>query len=236
MLRSGRATSSVTRPPSSGEQGAAGLERPPEGPLDQRDLRVHDERGDQAQREAVRRTRGCPRRRTPPPSPVGGRQRAPHRVALAAARPELREDLRLLHHPRPVALGDLRRPVAGGGVDDQDLVDEADVLQRPEGREDRRRSSRRPPGRGAPPTPSRSCARAISRRVEALPRRSRAARSRRRRAGRPRARAAPVRRCGRRSVTRTARERTIGTPRSVSVRSSAWSSSAGTGRSPPARE
>ena len=32
----------------------------------------------------------------------GGRQRAPHRVALAAARPELREDLRLLHHPRPV--------------------------------------------------------------------------------------------------------------------------------------
>ncbi len=36
-------------------------------------------------------------------------------------------------------------------------------------------------------------------------------------------------------VTRTARDRVIGTPRSVSVRSSAWSSSAAIGRRPPAR-
>ncbi len=68
---------------------------------------------------------------------VDPRERAPHRVALAEHASERGQQLGLLPDLRARALGDARRAVAGGRIDDDDLIDRASLAQRHERGDDR---------------------------------------------------------------------------------------------------
>ena len=122
-----------------GLDGVARAERAPEVALDERDLRLGEQRAEQAEHEALVEVLGVGVE-VDDELAGGGRQPAPHRVALAERRSMLRQQRRLVLHAHPALTGDHRGPVARAGVDDQQLVDQlAERLERVEDRPERAR-------------------------------------------------------------------------------------------------
>ena len=209
----GRATSSVTRPPSSGRTApparrgrrnapltsaiAGSSISGPEQPRDE--ARVEVERVGVDVGDHVALVAAAP---------------ATSRRPCRRHGPQLGHHLRLLHHPGAVRPRDVGGAVGRRGVDHQQLVDEAAPLSGASASmmpADRAATSRQ----GSTTETVTSLRRARSpgrspRGVEAAPRGPGVER-----AGRPPGRGGRGRRCARRSRTRTSRERTIGMPRSA---------------------
>ena len=127
--------SSVTRPPSSGYSRPSGVVNGRlKWPFTKRTSGSHIERTEHAGGEVRREVRRV-RVEVEHQLAARDRERAPHGVALAQHRAELGEQLRLLVHLGAARGGDLGAPVAGGGVDHQDLVDQR--LEPPQALHDR---------------------------------------------------------------------------------------------------